>query len=75
MIKSETMQSKNSFSLKYDNESPPSNVLSVANEDVDPEISDEPQNDVFITINDVDEQGNIVRSQVRKYFFWWGQVC
>lgn len=65
MIKSETMQSKKSFSLKYDNESPSSHVLlSIHDDNLDEESYENQQNDVVITINDVDEYGNIVKSQV-----------
>lgn len=61
MIKSETMQSKNFYSLKYDNESPPSYLLSVT----DDKVAEQQQNEVLITITDIDEHGNIINSQVR----------
>lgn len=66
MIKSETMQSKKSFSLKYDNECPSSHVLSINSDNEDDNLAGNQQNDVVITINDVDEFGNIVKSQVSK---------
>lgn len=66
MIKSETRQSKKSFSLKYDNECPSSHVLSIHSDNEDDELSVNQQNDVVITINDVDEHGNIVKSQVGR---------
>lgn len=62
MIRSETRQ------YKHDKESTSTYVLSVSEEDLDPVIKEEPQNDVLITINDVDEKGNIVRSQVSQSF-------
>lgn len=65
MIKSETMQSKKGFSLKHEHESPSSYVLSETDEiNIDADVKDEEQNEVLITIHDIDDQGNIVRSQV-----------
>lgn len=71
MIKSESLQSSNvakgvSYSLKYDNDGKSNYVLSVSeNGEQSIKMTEQKnKNNILITINDVDEHGNIVRSEV-----------
>ncbi|XP_018562639.1 histone H4 transcription factor-like [Anoplophora glabripennis] len=71
MIKSESLQFSNkansvNYSLKYDNDGKSNYILSVF-EDGEQSFKmteDEEKKNILITINDVDEDGNIVRSEV-----------
>ncbi|KAJ8929973.1 hypothetical protein NQ314_017296 [Rhamnusium bicolor] len=70
MIKSESMQSNNvsqggSYNLKFDNEGQSKYVLSISENGEHCVKETEPEKDnILITITDVDEQGNIIKSQV-----------